>query len=198
MVTENLPSEYQIKLGDIEFGFHLFRYPFDVPLLHKWLNEKHAIKQWQLNKSLHELRLHFRRQVEDEHNKLFILSYNGIPFAYSEIYTSCYDRIANYYEVMPLDAGWHILIGEKGFLGKALPQRLIYIISNFIFSTTRATRIVVEPDVRVKWHVIARDYAYSAEKIVEMPEKKAMIYVCDKDRFYKSKGCLLNDSVRGA
>ncbi|WP_432785960.1 hypothetical protein AAEX37_00077 [Oligella sp. MSHR50489EDL] len=192
MPTANLPSKNVVKLPDFDVGFHKVRFPFDVPLLHKWLNTKHTIEQWQLNKSLAELLVHFEKVVHDDHQELYLISCDSVPFAYCEIYTASYDRLAKYYKVDPLDVGWHVLIGEREFLGKSFAEVLVYAVSHFIFSHSNSKRIIVEPDVRVKWHHVISRFAYKNDSIIEFPEKRANIFLCYKNEFYTSSGYLGN------
>ncbi|WP_147279426.1 GNAT family N-acetyltransferase [Oligella ureolytica] len=196
MITSDLPSEYILCVQNFEIGFHKVRYPFDIPLLHKWLNAKHTIEQWKLNKPLSELITYFGKATKDKHQKLFLISCDGVPFGYCEIYAVIGDRLANYYDnVTPFDMGWHVLIGERAFLSKSFAQILIYAISNFVFLKTQAIRIIVEPDVRVKWHVIAEKYAYYKDSVVVFPEKNANIFRCSKENFYESDGYFLHSTV---
>ncbi|WP_083290345.1 GNAT family N-acetyltransferase [Oligella sp. HMSC05A10] len=198
MPTADLPSQFVVKLPDFDVGFHEVRFPFDVPLLHKWLNTKHTIEQWQLNKSLAELLVHFEKAVHDEHQELYLISCDGVPFAYCEIYTASYDRLAKYYKVDPLDVGWHVLIGEREFLGKSFAENLVFAISHFVFSQTESRRIIVEPDVRVKWYVIFKRFAYISDSIIELPEKSANIFLCLQKQFYESSGYLSKAEVKVA
>lgn len=195
MVIDSMPSSYVIHLGNDEFKFTQFNYPYDVPLLHKWLNAKHTIEQWKLNKPLSELNNYFFRMTQDKHQRLYIISLNGIPFSYCEVYSAFWDRISNYYNSSDLDVGWHLLVGEREYISRSLIKKIVYIISEFIFNTTNSSRIIGEPDVRVKWNVIADDFNYISQGVIQLPEKTALLYFCNKNEYHNSLGYFLNKNL---
>ncbi len=74
-------------------------------------------------------------------------------------------------------------------------KKIVYIISEFIFNTTNSSRIIGEPDVRVKWNVIAGDFNYIPQGVIQLPEKTALLYFCNKNDYYNSLGYFLNKNL---
>lgn len=60
----------------------------------------------------------------------------------------------------------------------------MYIISEFIFNTTNSSRIIGELDVRVKWNVIADDFNYIPQGVIQLPEKTALLYFCNRKDYH--------------
>ena len=64
-------------------------------------------------------------------------------------------------------------------------------ISKFIFEHTDAKKIVVEPDSKVEvYQWVADSFAYHIQRLIDMPEKKASLYFCNRDEFFESRGYL--------
>ena len=63
-------------------------------------------------------------------------------------------------------------------------KKIVYIISEFIFNTTNSSRIIGEPDVRVKWNVIADDFNYIPQGVIQLPEKTALLYFRNENDYY--------------
>ncbi|MDO6646809.1 GNAT family N-acetyltransferase, partial [Acinetobacter guillouiae] len=52
-------------------------YPDDMALLHKWMHEPPVIPQWQLNKSVTDLKFYFEKQLADAHHRVFLVGVDG-------------------------------------------------------------------------------------------------------------------------
>ncbi len=64
-------------------------------------------------------------------------------------------------------------------------------ITKFIFEHTEAKKIVGEPDSKVEvYQWVADSFAYRVQRLIEMPEKTAALYFCNRDEFLESRGYL--------
>ena len=71
----------------------------------------------------------------------------------------------------------------------------MYIISEFIFNTTNSSRIIGEPDVRVKWNVIAGDFNYIPQGVIQLPEKTALLYFSNNNNYHNHSWYFLNKNL---
>ncbi|WP_410211756.1 GNAT family N-acetyltransferase [Aquirhabdus sp.] len=184
-ISAQLPNEYRLSdFGDIEVSLRQLEYPRDMELLHKWMHYEHVIPQWQLNKSLVDLSVHYEKALADDHQRIYLVGVNGQWVGYTEIYEGARDRLGRYYDSDSNDLGWHLLIGETSAYGKGLLRAIIRMLSHFIFDHSEAKRVVGEPDHTVKpYEVVARDMCYEPQRLIPMPEKVAMLYYCPRDVF---------------
>ena len=74
-------------------------------------------------------------------------------------------------------------------------KKIVYIISEFIFNTTNSSRIIGEPDVRVKWNVIADDFNYISQGVIQLPEKTALLYFYNKNDYHNCLWYFLNKNL---
>ena len=73
-------------------------------------------------------------------------------------------------------------------------KKIVYIISEFIFNTTNSSRIIGEPDVRVKWNVIADDFNYIPQGVIQLPEKTALLYFSNNN-YHNHSWYFLNENL---
>ncbi|QJD58251.1 acetyltransferase [Pseudomonas sp. gcc21] len=183
--SSQLPDQYQ--LDDYQhtcIGLRQVRYPEDMPLLYRWMHAGHVVPQWQLNKPMTELNVHFEKMLADDHQRLYLISVDGQWVGYAEIYEAARDRLARYYPAEVDDFGWHLLIGELSAFGKGHLRPIVRMLSHFIFEYSPARRIVGEPDHSVKaYEVVAEALCYESQGLIHMPEKTAMLYFCERARF---------------
>ena len=74
-------------------------------------------------------------------------------------------------------------------------KKIVYIISEFIFNTTNSSRIIGEPDVRVKWNVIADDFNYIPQGVIQLPEKTALHYFSNNNNNHNHSWYFLNENL---
>jgi siderophore synthetase component/RimJ/RimL family protein N-acetyltransferase len=178
----DLPSGHCVTLRPVQLER-------DLTLLHRWMNTEHVIEHWQLNKPLPEFREHLSQALADDHHRLCLVNVNGEDIGYAEIYHASRDRLAQFYPAAEHDWGWHLLIGEPLKVGQGHAEAIIRVISQLIFAATPASKIVGEPDHRVKaYAVLGPRLCYEQQGLLEMPEKTAMLYYCWRERFVATWG----------
>lgn len=190
-ITKNLPDTFTVDVYQKTFGLRAVKYPDDMPLLYKWAHAEHVVEQWQLHLPMPQLRVHFEKMLADDHQRLYIILCEGVPMGYAEIYEAARDRLAYYYNAKESDMGWHMLVGDRAIVGKGYLKPITMMISQCIFEHTDAKKIVVEPDSKIKvYQWVADSFAYHLQQLIDMPEKKASLYFCNRDEFFESKGYL--------
>ncbi|ERL55157.1 GNAT family N-acetyltransferase [Psychrobacter aquaticus] len=190
-ITQNLPDTFAVEAYQKTFGLRAVKYPEDMPLLYKWMHAEHVVEQWQLHLPMPQLRVHFEKMLADDHHRLYIILCEGVPIGYAEIYEAARDRLSYYYKAKESDMGWHMLLGDPAVVGKGYLKPIIMMLNKFIFEHTDAKKIVGEPDSKVeayKW--VADGFAYHLQRLIDMPEKKASLYFCNRDEFFESSGYL--------
>lgn len=187
-ISRQLPSHYALDIKGVSYGLRAVAYPDDLALLHNWMHRPHVVPQWQLDVPAAKLAAHFEVMLADDHQRLYLVMLDERPVGYVEIYEGYRDRLARYYQADINDLGWHLLIGEEDIVGHGHLKPIVVMLSSFIFGHSPATRIVGEPDVRVKaYSVTAEALSYVPQRELPMPEKTAMLYYCVKEAFLVSR-----------
>lgn len=190
-ITQNLPDTFSIEAYQKTFALRPVKYLDDMPLLYKWMHAEHVVDQWQLHLPMPQLKTHFEKMLADDHQRLYLILCDDKPIGYTEIYETARDRLSQYYKAKETDMGWHILLGDPAVVGKGYLKPTGMMISKFIFEHTEAKKIVVEPDSKVEvYQWIADSFAYHVQRLIEMPEKTASLYFCNRDEFFESRGYL--------
>jgi len=190
-ITQNLPDTFSIEAYQKTFALRPVRYLEDMPLLYKWMHAEHVVDQWQLHLPMPQLKIHFEKMLADDHQRLYLILCDDEPIGYTEIYETARDRLSQYYKAKESDMGWHILLGDPAVVGKGYLKPTGMMISKFIFEYTEAKKIVAEPDSKVEvYQWIADSFAYRVQRLIEMPEKTASLYFCNRDEFFESRGYL--------
>lgn len=190
-ITQNLPDTYTAEAYEKTFGLRAVKYPEDMPMLYQWMHAEHVVEQWQLHLPMPQLQVHFEKMLADDHQRLYIVLCEDVPIGYVEIYEGARDRLSHYYKADESDMGWHLLLGDTAVVGKGYLKPIVMMLSKFIFEHTDAKKIVGEPDSKVeayKW--VADGFAYRLQRLIDMPEKKASLYFCNRDEFFESSGYL--------
>ena len=190
-ITQNLPDTFSIEAYQKTFALRPVSYPDDMPLLYKWMHAEHVVDQWQLHLPMPQLKTHFEKMLADDHQRLYLILCDDKPIGYTEIYETARDRLSHYYKAKETDMGWHILLGDPAVVGKGYLKPTGLMISKFIFEHTEAKKIVGEPDSKVEvYQWVADSFAYRVQRLIEMPEKTAALYFCNRDEFLESRGYL--------
>ena len=190
-ITQNLPDTFSIEAYQKTFALRPVKYPDDMPLLYKWMHAEHVVDQWQLHLPMPQLKTHFEKMLADDHQRLYLILCDDKPIGYTEIYETARDRLSQYYKAKETDMGWHILLGDPAVVGKGYLKPTGLMISKFIFEHTEAKKIVGEPDSKVEvYQWLADSFAYRVQRLIEMPEKTAALYFCNRDEFLESRGYL--------
>jgi RimJ/RimL family protein N-acetyltransferase len=147
-----------------------------VDLVHGWMNEPHVAEWWGMAGSLEETRAYLGSL---RHLKPWIAYADGVPFAYVETYRVAEDPLAEHYRAQPGDVGWHVLVGEAGFLGTSASRELGRVVVERLLE--EGERVVCEPDVRNR-RMLAYCHALGGRVLaeLELPDKRAALVVWER------------------
>lgn len=171
-------QEFEIRKLDIEQHLDLF---------HHWHNQPYVYKFWELNQSKSELRKYLERLTKQAYIEPCIGYINQTPCAYFEIYWAFFDRIAPFCDATLYDRGYHLLIGEKQYLGRHNTTLWLKLVNDFIFKDEAKTkRIVGEPRADNKGLMkYLSQTGFVKTKEFDFPHKRAALIECHRERFYR-------------
>ncbi|MBP1650373.1 MAG: alcaligin biosynthesis complex [Bacteroidetes bacterium] len=184
-MTQQLPAFLSADAGTSFSSGEFFLRPLvldtDIPLIHDWVNREYAM-YWQLQHSTIEtVRKMYADLIALPHVQPFLGFYNDKPAFLVEFYKAQEDRIGEYYDALPGDYGFHILMAP---VEKRIPDftfQVFQVIMAFLFSDARVERLIVEPDARnEKIHVLNKRAGFEYQGLVELPEKTAHLAFCKR------------------
>ncbi|MFC0041674.1 GNAT family N-acetyltransferase [Actinomadura rayongensis] len=154
----------------------------DLDLVHRWMNLPHVAahydQAWPRERWAAEIAGH----LAGDYARPFIVSLDGRPIAYVELYRAARDVVGRVYPSRPHDVGFHLAIGETEAVGRGVGGRLFGAFIDGIFAAEPAcTRIVSEPDAS---NAAARR---TDEKLglrflgeVDLPHKRAALFIAPR------------------
>lgn len=160
----------------------------DLDIFHEWHNQERVSCFWELNRSREELRAYLEKGIQDPHQIPMIFEIDGASAGYFEIYWAAEDRIGAYYDYEPYDRGFHLLIGEKKFLGLPNTTAVFQSVLHFLYlDDVRTRRIVAEPrsdnQKFLKYTKIIPSLNFIKE--FDFPHKRAALVMSQREQFFK-------------
>ena len=158
----------------------------DLPRFNRWMNDPVVAQFWQEEGDLAKHRAYLDGIAADPHMSSLIACFDGEPFGYFETYWAKENRIAPFYDAADFDRGWHVLIGEPAFRGKAYATAWFPSIAHYLFlDDPRTQRIVGEPRSdhhRQIGNLVRSGYAHL--KDFDFPHKRASLVMLLRERFF--------------
>jgi len=151
----------------------------DLDLVHRWMNAPHVATAWHQDWPRERWAGELRRQLAGAHSRPCLVSRDGVPFAYVELYRVVRDRLAAYFPARPHDLGVHLAIGAAENTGRGRGGELIRVIAAGLLAADPAcTRVVAEPNVDNARSVRAFARAgFRPAGQIELPHKTAVLLV---------------------
>lgn len=173
-------SGQQFELRKLDMEQHL-------DLFHHWHNQKYVYEFWELNQSKEELQDYLTQLFQQDFVEPVIGYIDDTPCAYFEIYWAYYDRIAPYCDATLYDRGYHLLIGDKRFLGHRNTTLWLNLVNDFIFKDEpRTQRIVGEPRADNSGLLKYLEHtSFVKTKEFDFPHKRAALLECYREQFYR-------------
>lgn len=158
----------------------------DLPLLHRWMNDPDVAYFWNEEGDEAKHRAYLQGLLDDPHMLPLIAAFDDVPFGYFEVYWAKENRIAPFYDAHDHDRGWHVLIGDPAFRGKAFLTAWFPAIQHYQFlDDPRTQRIVGEPRADHVRQIANLDKAgFSKVKEFDFPHKRAMLVMLLRERFF--------------
>ncbi len=158
----------------------------DVDTLHRWFNDPVVDAAWGEAGSRDKHEAYLAGLIADPHMIPLIGTIGGEPFGYFEIYWAKENRLAPFYDVRDYDRGWHVLIGESRFRGKAYISAWLPSLMHALFlDDPRTERIVGEPkaDHTQQLRNLERS-GFARIKTFDFPHKRAALVMLLRERFF--------------
>lgn len=158
----------------------------DVDILHRWFNDPVVDAAWGEAGARDKHEAYLTGLIADPHMIPLIGSIGGEAFGYFEIYWAKENRLAPFYEARDYDRGWHVLIGESRFRGKAYISAWLPSLMHALFlDDPRTERIVGEPkaDHAQQLRNLERS-GFARIKTFDFPHKRAALVMLLRERFF--------------
>ncbi|MEV0598836.1 GNAT family N-acetyltransferase [Streptomyces sp. NPDC050315] len=121
----------------------------DLDLVHSWMQQPHVEAFWHQAWPHERWAEEIAGQLAGDHSLPALISHEGSPLAFVEIYRVQRDRLAEHYPYGPHDLGVHIAIGDVTRTGKGLGRRALRALAEGLLAADPACpRVVAEPDIR--------------------------------------------------
>ena len=171
---------------DMVVSFEVIDIGRDLDLFHAWMNDGRVAFFWELARSRDDLRAYLERLAADPHAFGLIGSFDGEQAGYFEVYWGMEDRLGAHYDAHPFDRGWHGLIGNGRFLGRARTAAWLRALTHLLFlDDVRTPKVVGEPNAaHRKLLRYADELAYRKVKEFDFPHKRAALMHCDRAAFF--------------
>lgn len=168
------------------FSFRTLELEADLPRFNRWMNDPVVVRFWQEAGSLEQHRAYLQGIADDPHMTSLIACIDGEPFAYFEVYWAKENRIAPFYDVGDHDRGWHVLVGEAAFRGKAYATAWLTSITHYLFlDDPRTQRVVGEPRADHVQQIRNLDKSgYAKVKEFDFPHKRALLISMLRERYF--------------
>ncbi len=168
------------------FSYRAIDFERDLPRFNRWMNDPDVAKIWEEEGDLDKHRAYLAAIDRDPHMYSMIASFDDEPFAYFETYWAKESRIAPFYDVHDYDRGWHVLVGEPSFRGKAYATAWLTSISHYIFlCDPRTQRAVGEPRIDHVQQIRNLDRSgYAKVKEFDLPHKRAQLVVMLREHYF--------------
>ncbi|WCM94339.1 acetyltransferase [Acidovorax sp. NCPPB 2350] len=168
------------------FSFRCIDREADLPLFHRWMNDPDVALIWEEEGDLDQHRAYLEGIARDPHMYSMIASLDGVPFAYFEIYWARESRIAPFYDVHDYDRGWHVLVGDPAYRGKAFATAWLTAISHYIFlCDPRTQRAMGEPRIDHQQQIRNLDKSgYAKVKEFDLPHKRAQLVMLLREHYF--------------
>ncbi|WP_225770540.1 GNAT family N-acetyltransferase [Inquilinus sp. Marseille-Q2685] len=158
----------------------------DLGHLHKWMNDPRVAAFWNEDGDLEKHRRYLSGLIADPHMVPLIATFDGVPFAYFEIYWARENRLAPFYDVQDYDRGWHVVVGEDAYRGRAFISAWLPSLTHYmLLDDCRTQRIVGEP--AAAHHQQIRNLETSGFvriKTFDFPHKRAALVMLLRERFF--------------
>ncbi|MDH6593502.1 acetyl CoA:N6-hydroxylysine acetyl transferase [Variovorax sp. TBS-050B] len=168
------------------FSFRSFDPEADLARFNRWMNDPDVAVIWEEQGDLDKHRAYLAAIDRDPHMQSMVACLDGEPFGYFETYWAKESRIAPFYDVDDHDRGWHVLIGEPAFRGRAFATAWLTSISHYIFlCDPRTRRAVGEPRIDHVQQIRNLDKSgYAKVKEFDLPHKRALLVVMLRERYF--------------
>jgi RimJ/RimL family protein N-acetyltransferase len=147
-----------------------------------WMASPHVAEFWRQAWPAAVWADEVRQQHSGPHSRPWLVSLDGVPVAYVEVYRVARDVIASCHPVAPHDLGVHIAIGDPDRVGRGLGRRLLADVADALLAADPACgRVLGDPEAG---HDVARRAfaaaGFTPVREVDLPHKRAALMARDR------------------
>ncbi|WP_019630458.1 GNAT family N-acetyltransferase [Actinomadura atramentaria] len=151
----------------------------DLDLVHRWMNLPHVAQHYDQAWPRERWAAEIAGQLAGDYARPFIVSLDGRPIAYVELYRAARDVVSLTYPARPHDVGFHLAIGETDAVGRGIGARVFgAFIDGVLAAEPACTRLVSEPDAgneAARRTDVKLGLRFLGE--VDLPHKRAALFV---------------------
>ncbi|WP_346238500.1 GNAT family N-acetyltransferase [Niabella insulamsoli] len=182
---------YQFRCGEWLLQIKTFSVEGHSKILHRWCNQPYSARFWAMPGSLEELKAYYHKMVKTFEHAPVMLFCNGQPVGFADLYPVWKDILIKYYKASPNEYGVHFLIApykEIFQMFKQVPKDfsevLLWAVLRYLFVQVGVEKVLAEPDhLNTNACRLAERVGFRFLKYIELPEKKASLYIHDKTAF---------------
>lgn len=158
----------------------------DLQRFHRWMNDPRVDAFWNEAGSVEKHREYLSKLETDPHMQCLIGCFGGVPFGYFEIYWAKENRIAPFYDVDDYDRGWHVVVGEDAYRGRAFISAWLPSLMHYMFlDDCRTQWIVGEPAATHHQQIRNLERSgFASIKNFDFPHKRATLVMLMRERFF--------------
>lgn len=161
----------------------------DAELLHGWVTHPKAAFWMMEDAKVEDVKRTYMEIAADDHHHAFLGLHDAEPVFLMERYDPAHRELVGLYEPRPGDVGMHFLVAPTDCPLHGFTRAVITAVMRHLFADPETQRVVVEPDVRNKAvHALNEAVGFVPERVVQKPEKKALLSFCTREQFIAATG----------
>lgn len=158
----------------------------DVALVARWMAAPHVERFWEQAWPVARWRAAIDGQRDGDYSRPYLVSHDGAPLAYVEIYRVARDVVGLQYDADAHDLGIHLALGELSSTGRGLGRAMVRAVVDGLFAADpRCAVVVADPDER---HAMARRMfagaGFGLWDVRDLGHKRAAILRYDRPSAY--------------
>ncbi|KUI70489.1 hypothetical protein VM1G_05849 [Cytospora mali] len=158
-----------------------------LALFHAWQNDPRVSQGWNLTGSVDQHREYLARMHADPHKFAVLAAFDGVFFAYFELYWAREDQVGAYYNSLDFDRGREVLVGDVKYRGAYRVGAWWGSLMHYLFlDDPRTMQVVGEPKI-TNSTVLAYDlvHGFGLDMFVDLPHKRGALMRCSRERFFQ-------------